>query len=211
LSWIKSFLCDRTQQVSFSGSRSTTGRLSSGFPQGSVLGPLLFILYTAELFELIRISGLMAHSYADDTQIYLCIASKRAQEAVDGLSEFVSFVDVWMNNNCLKLNTDKTQVIWLGTRPQLLKVNTSDIHLQSKSVPCLSVVNNLRVLIDCNLSMSDNISNVCRLCCYQLRQIREVRRWMSPPATSTLIHAFIASRLGYCNSLFYGIGEGLVQ
>jgi len=93
LSWIESFLCDRTQQVCFNGSGSTTGRLSSGVRQGSVLGPLLFILYTAELFKIIRISGLMAHSYADDTQIYLSIASGRVQEAVNCLFECVSCVD----------------------------------------------------------------------------------------------------------------------
>jgi len=92
----------------------------------------------------------MAHSYADDTQIYLSIASKRAQEAVDGLSECVSCVDDWMCNNRLKLNTDKTRVIWLDTRQQLMKVNTRDIYLQSGSVPCLSVINNLGVLIDRN-------------------------------------------------------------
>jgi len=153
LSGIESFLCDRTQQVSFNGSRSTTEKLSSGVPQGLVVGPLLFILYTAELFEIIRISGLMAYSYADDTQIYLSIATKRAQEAADDLSECVSCVDVWISNNCFKLNTDKTQVIWLGTRQQqLMNFNTNDIHLQSRSVPCLSVVNIIAVFIDCNLS-----------------------------------------------------------
>jgi len=97
LSWIESILCDRTQQVSFNGSKSITGRLISGVPQGSV------ILYTAELFEIICISGHIAHSHADDTQIYLSIASKRAQEAVDGLSECVSCEDDWMCSNRLKL------------------------------------------------------------------------------------------------------------
>jgi len=106
---------------------------------------------TAELFKIICISGLMAHSHADDTQIYLNIASTRAQEAVDGLSECVFCVDDWMCNNRLTLNTDKTRVIWLGTRQQLMKVNTSDIYLQSGSVPCLSAINNLGVLIDRNL------------------------------------------------------------
>jgi len=119
-----------------------------------------------------------------------------------------------MNNNRLKLNTDKTQVNWLGSTQQLMKVNTSDIHLQCGSVSCLSVVNSLGVLIYSNLSMSEHISNVCRLCFYQFRQIRGVRLWMTPPAVSTLIHAFIANvgyRVDYCNSLLYGIAEGLTQ
>jgi len=71
LKWIRSFLVDRSQQVSYGGQLSADGHLACGVPQGSVLGPLLFLLYTAELFDLIAERGLTAHSYADDTQALL--------------------------------------------------------------------------------------------------------------------------------------------
>ena len=70
LGWIRTFLVGRTQQVLYMGRLSSIGRLDFGVPQGSVLGPLFFLLYTAELFEVINKKGLVAHSYADDTQVH---------------------------------------------------------------------------------------------------------------------------------------------
>ena len=70
LSWIASFIRERTQTVVFGGERSATSRVSSGIPQRSVLGPVLFLLYTADVLQITRRHGLGSHSYADDIQLY---------------------------------------------------------------------------------------------------------------------------------------------
>ena len=70
LEWIRSFLQGRTQQVLYNGQASKVQQLSFGVPQGSVLGPLLYVLYTAELSQVITQHGLRFHQYADDSQIY---------------------------------------------------------------------------------------------------------------------------------------------
>ena len=67
LEWVRSFFVQRTQRVNFGGRLSSIGYLICGVPQGSVLGPLLFLLYTAELFNIVAECGLSAHTYADNT------------------------------------------------------------------------------------------------------------------------------------------------
>ena len=80
LNWIRSFLSDRTQQVTFRGQLSAVLKLIYGVPQGSVLKPLLFLLYTAELMDIIKREDIKAHSYADDTQIHLSTGASDARK-----------------------------------------------------------------------------------------------------------------------------------
>ena len=68
--WIVSFLTERTQQIAYNGELSSIRHVLLGVPQGSVLGPLLYVLYTAELFHVVARHGLRLHMYADDCQVY---------------------------------------------------------------------------------------------------------------------------------------------
>ena len=92
-----------------------TPLLICGVPQGSVLGPVLFVFYTVELISLIERHGLSPHLYTDDTQVYgLCPPA-----AVDALSsqvtECADDIATWMKSNRLQLNSDKTEVLWCAT------------------------------------------------------------------------------------------------
>lgn len=73
LTWFKSYLRDRCQRVHFNGVQGSSFSLECGVPQGSVLGPLLFSLYTAPVGDIIRACGMKYHMYADDTQVYISL------------------------------------------------------------------------------------------------------------------------------------------
>ena len=115
LKWIKSYLSNRTQKVLIDGVYSDPTPLTTGVPQGSVLGPLLFTLYMAPVGDIMQKHGLSYHFYADDTQIYVFFNVNDSANACTLLENCIVDVKMWMILNHLKLNDDKTEVILIGT------------------------------------------------------------------------------------------------
>jgi len=104
LKWIVSFLTERTQQIAYNGELSSIQHVLFGIPQGCVLGPLLYVLYTAELFHVVARHGLRLHMYVDDCQVYLSSPASDAATAVHRLSACVADVNDWMTASRLRLN-----------------------------------------------------------------------------------------------------------
>ena len=108
LDWFKSYLCDRYQCIKFGSVLSNAKRLLYSVPQGSVLGPILFSLYTTPLSKVIQNHpGICFHFYADDTQL----THKHATLAFERLKNCLDDVRKWLSVNKLKLNPDKTEFI----------------------------------------------------------------------------------------------------
>jgi hypothetical protein len=211
LQWITSFLVDRTQAVKFLGVTSSYLPLQSGVPQGSVLGPLLFLLYTADVAQIAHRHGVSVHSYADDTQLYASCP------AVDGLTSAacllgcIDDIDRWMSSNRLKLNADKTQFIWLGNQKQLDKVGNIRLVVGGVEVSPLECVCDLGVTLDSQLTMKHHVSAVTRSCFYHLRQLRSIRRSLTVEALRTVVQAFVISRMDYCNAVLYGVAAHIIR
>ena len=109
--------------MTFQGQLSAVMKLIYGVPQGPVLGPLLFLLYSAELLDIVKKEDMKAHSYADDTQVLLSTGASNARTAVRRFVNCTEKIESWMSCNRLKMNAEKTQVIWIGSRQQLAKVD----------------------------------------------------------------------------------------
>jgi len=211
LKWIVSFLTERTQQIAYNGELSSIQHVLFGVPQGSALGPLLYVLYTAELFHVVARHGLRLHMYADDCQVYLSSPASDAATAVDRLSACVADVNDWMTASRLRLNPSKTQVMWLGSSQQLDKINIRDVPLLSASVTVVNTARDLGVILDSQLSLDAHVASVCRSSYYQLKQLRPVARSLSVEAAKTLVQAFVSSRLDYCNAILHGLPEKLMR
>ena len=202
---------DRTQQVAFRGQLSGILRLVFGVPQGSVLGPLLFLLYTAELLDIIKDQGMKAHSYADDTQVHVSTGAADVETAVQRFVSSTERIESWMSSNRLKMNADKTQVIWIGSRQQLAKVDIKEFQLLSANILFSTTVSNLGVHLDSQLTMQDHVAAMCRSCFFQLRQLRTIRSSLTTDAAKTLAQTFVGGRLNYCKSLLYGVSGELLR
>jgi hypothetical protein len=145
-----------------------------------VTGSLLFKLFTTDVISIAQSYGVHVHCYAKDQQLYVHCSPAEAPADVQRLLI------------CLKLNPEKTQVIWLGTRQRLAAVNITPIRLHDGTVITPSTsVRNLGVILDSELTMAAHVNSVTRACFYQLRQLRFVRHLLTPDTTKMthpLIH-----------------------
>jgi len=112
IAWFASYLNNRTQYVRLPATRSTELAVLCGVPQGLVLRPILFLLNTADLLQLVRRHQLHPHAYADDTQIYGSCRSSEADSLQQHQSVCIGDVSQWMTSNWLQLNPAKTEVLW---------------------------------------------------------------------------------------------------
>jgi hypothetical protein len=105
-----------------------------------------------------------------------------------------------------------TEVIWFGTVASLRKIKNIDLvlHVGSDVIKPVSVVRDLGVLLDQELSMKPHISKVTSTCFYQLRRLKQVRRILGPEITATLVTAFVLSRLDYCNAVLAGLPKSTI-
>uniref|UniRef100_A0A3P9KUI2 Reverse transcriptase domain-containing protein n=1 Tax=Oryzias latipes TaxID=8090 RepID=A0A3P9KUI2_ORYLA len=201
LNWFHSYLTDRHFFVSMDTRSSGVHEIGCGVPQGSILGPILFNLYMLPLGDVIRRHGVDFHSYADDTQLYVAV-SPDDLEPVNTLLNCILDIKLWMAENFLQLNQDKTEVLIIG--PEDKREMILPELRTFKSSQC---VRNLGVLFDSELNFTPHIRNIVKIGFYHLKNIARVRPFLSLASTEMLMHAFIFSRLDYCNALLSGFIE----
>ena len=167
MKWLTSYLSERYLSIKIG---STVSELLFGVPQGSVLGPLLFSLYTTPLSLVIgKHKGIKFHFYEDDTQVYIHLSHKNSCAAFEQLNRCLDDVKEWVSASKLKLNPNKTEFIVFGSKRQrdMLKAYFPVTILGSSLCPAESIK---------NFSLSKHVQNVYKSCFVQLCDLRYVRQ-----------------------------------
>ena len=142
--------------------------------------------------------------YADDSELYVAFNHRSRQSATTNLENCISDIQAFFSDNRLSFNPTKTEIIHLHSRFSNL-IPILSINIGDYLVPINKEVCNLGAMFDKHLTMSCHINKICRSASLALRNIGSVRKYLNQQSTERLIHAFITTRLDYCNSLLYGL------
>jgi len=184
-----------------------------GVPQGSFLGPILFLLYVADLLKLIKRHRLSPHAYTDDTQIYGFCQPSDVNALADSVSACFDEVSSWMRANQLQVKPSQTEVLWCASGRRQHQIPTSPVHIGSIYVLPVSSVCDLGVHIDSDVSLRTHVTATIRSCFAALRQIWSDRCCLPQHALLTLIRALVVSKVDYryCCSMLAGISGHLLD
>ena len=170
-------------------------------------------MYTKHVSEIIQRHGLSHHSYADGTQLYITIDHPN-NDWRDGLAHIqlcVSDIKEWMNQNMLKLNDDKTELIVFASKYKQDVYNDLNIPIGDTVVDCSSQVKDLGVIFDRVLSLRQHVSYTSKTCRFHLRNISRIRKCIPQDTSVVRIKSLVTSRLDYSNGLLCGLPKCTVS
>ena len=206
LSFITSYLSNRSQRVRVGQSLSDSTVCDTGVPQGSVLGPLLFSLYVSPIGQIASHSNISLQQYADDTQLYFSTSAAELQSNLTHFEQCLETLHSWFCHNGLVLNSDKSDAIIFGTRQRLRNFQPpANINIANSIVPLSDKLTTLGVTLDTHLTFSPHISTVCKSAFYHIRAFRQIRAALTDDMAKAVGTSLVQSRLDYANSVLYGV------
>ena len=159
IKWFSSYLSGRTQRCNVSGKLSSARTLSCGVPQGSILGPLLFLIYINDLPNSLR--GAVPRMFADDTN--LTLSAKTLTELKLALTPELNNLSCWLKANKLSLNVAKTELMIIGSRQRLsAQCDDVEIRIDDQIIKRVDHTKSLGLTIDAQLSWGKHVEEICK-------------------------------------------------
>ena len=213
--WFKSYLDGRSFSVKVNNVSSTFLCLLFGVPQGSLLGPILFILYIKHLQAIAAKYGLSIKLYADDSQLYISFHPFRPCEFHDiteRINRCLAEIKAWMVKNFMKLNETKTELLVMG-KPLILEKCNLEVKLQFGDTTIAPTEckgdswKSLGIKLDQCLSMERQINSVKQKCSWTMNNIRRIGYYLDEEVKIMMVKQLVISKLDYCNSLYMNLPQ----
>lgn len=197
LKWVENYLTDRYQQTNFNGATSTAYVNPHGVPQGSVLGPLLFIIYINDIVS--AVTHCKINLFADDT--LLSISSKKIPSAVNKVNSDLSNLLIWLNSNKLKLNVDKTKYMYISTRTNIDKNHI--IHINGEKIDSVTQFKYLGVILDEKLCFKNHIDEIVKKMSKNISIMYRANNRLTAKAKITVYNSLFLPYINYCSTILY--------
>ncbi len=202
VSWLRSYLNNRISRVKVINDLSEPLALDFGVPQGSVIGPQLFTMYTSPIANIIKQhEDVQHHSYADDVQLFIAVDPRSPdsfEAGLSSLSKCITDLQSWMAHNMLKLNCSKTQFMVVANPHALPQLANISLRINNEIIA---------PSFDSALKMNHHVSSLCRSLHFHLCNIGRIRPFIDNSTCEKAVRSVVISRLDYSNSLLYGISS----
>lgn len=198
---IRNYLQDRQQCVVLQNNRSLLRNITHGVPQGSILGPLLYTIYSSSLCNTLK--HCMYHQYADDTQVYLSFMPQKTTEACKQINDDLKSLVKTAELHSLNINPSKSVVIVFGGHNVKNRyLPDIQIKINDMVVPCAESARNLGVILDNKFRFRDHINNCVRKAYGSLKLLYSHRHVLNKDVKIMLCDALVLSQFNYCDVLY---------
>ena len=205
LSWFNTYLTQRKQQVSVNNSKSDFKHVSYGVPQGSILGPLLFLLFINDLP--LYTNNVYTDLYADDTTVYDIQDS--VEEIETNLQSTLNNLQAWCRDNGMILNSSKTKVLLVTTtqKRQRLQNENLDLKFNNESLTMITNDKILGVYVDNNLTWSEHIKHLSRKITSSIWLLSKMKKFLSQGHRVQFYKSYIQPHIDFCNIIWGSSSE----
>ena len=203
LKWLQSYLTERTQQVKFKNFTSSKTVVQSGVPQGSVLGPILFISLTSDLVNYLD-DDCIVKAYADDTQ--LLVRGKNRQEVKLKLERVIAKAQTWFTKNSLLINPTKTEIMMVGKKHKSEEVMTIDVKEGNSTIPLKLApqIKILGVIVDEDLNWKKQVNQVRKRAANIVRNLARTSGTLPRRTKRILYDSLAAPHFSYADVVWDG-------
>ena len=206
LKWFKSYLTDRTQKCRVNGHLSNSKPVTCGVPQGSILGPLLFLIYINDLPNCLNYA--MPRMFADDTNV--SYAADSLNELQNVLNSELKSLHNWLITNRLSLNIAKTEFMTIGSRQKLRTIDdVITIKINECEINRVDSVKSLGLYIDNHLTWTKHIDKISKKIASAIGALKRIRPYITTNTAIQVYQALIQPHFDYCCSVWDGLGETL--
>ena len=202
LSWFRSYLSNRKQFCRVNGVASDIMDIEVGVPQGSCLGPLLFLIYINDLPQAVQ--GSTVSMYADDTS--LCHQSYDMTQLNEAINNDLRHLDTWLQGNKLSLNVAKTHSMLITTKQKrnILKSSNHNLELniRENELEIVQKTKYLGVQIDCSLDWKEQIKAVSAKVSRAVGFLKHAKKFLPRETLKTLYTGIVEPHFRYCCSVW---------
>lgn len=209
LQWMISYLGDRRQKLKFNGILSDTVQSDLGVPQGSVLGPLLFLLY---IDDITHVAGNCSiHLFADDILIYCAFDNVR--EVAVTINQTLEQVHKWCSYNSMKVNTKKTKFMIIGADRHYKSFNggSMKVNLAGTDIEVVRKFRYLGVIVDYELSFKEHANHVIKTISFKINYLYRCSKYLNPWSLLLLYNSLVLPHFTYCATILYLLQQNEVS